>query len=335
MMRLGGVEECTLPGLRYPMRRLKNGFAVQPVHWSDNPDHDEAWADHESVKYGGRKSGGWRQNMEMDLLRGGRPVWPMLSEEYHVRRIPRDQYLSADWAVWRSLDRGMAHPFCCAWAAVHKNGDKYFFRQLYRTDTPIPILIKQTLDADGEDEACCGSVGDSDFWARDPKTLETYASTFAKNGLPMVMADKGKLGYDTLAEGFFSSVARWCLGHADRGGLSVIRDMMGAPTLTPGDVERIAQKPAIWFHPSVAGGAESLYKQCENLRYREHRNPLHTAEPSMPEDKEDEGPDVVRYMCHTPAVQWSMPRRASTHDLINDLLALGAASAKRGVDRWQ
>jgi len=334
-MRLGGVEECTLPGLRYPMRRLKNGFAVQPVHWSDNPDHDEAWADHESVKYGGRKSGGWRQNMEMDLLRGGRPVWPMLSEEYHVRTIPRDQYLSADWAVWRSLDRGMAHPYCCAWAAVHKNGDKYFFRQLYRTDTPIPILIKQTLDADGEDEACCGSVGDSDFWARDPKTMETYASTFAKNGLPMVMADKGKLGYDTLAEGFFSSVARWCLGHADRGGLSVIRDMMGAPTLTPGDVERIAQKPAIWFHPSVAGGAESLYKQCENLRYREHRNPLHTAEPSMPEDKEDEGPDVVRYMCHTPAVQWSMPRRAGTHDLIDDLLALSAASAKRGVDRWQ
>ena len=339
MMRLGGVEERTLPGLTHAMRRLKNGFAVQPIYYKDDPECDEAWADRESIHYGGRKSPGWKQNMEMELVRSGRPVWPMLADEYHVRTIPRNQYLSSDWAVWRSLDRGMAHPYCCAWAAVHKNDDKYFFRQMYRRDTPIPIIIKQTKDADGEDEDCCGNVADSDFWSRDPmgtggKAFETYADKFARAGLPLILADKSKVGYDTLTEGFFASVARWALGHQDRGGLDVIREMMGAPTLTAGDIQRIADKPAIWFHPSCASGAESLFKQCENLRYREHKNPLHTAAPGMPEDKEDEGPDVVRYMCQTKAVQWSMPRRENTHDLIEELLAMNAAQAKE-VSSWR
>jgi len=332
MMRLGGTELKRLPGLTYPPRRLSNGFLVQPIYWRDDPSCDDAWADQFSIQFGGRNSIAWRQNMEIELVRSGAPVWPMLSEAIHVRTIPRGQYLSASWAVWRSLDRGMRHPTCCAWAAVHENGDRYFFRQFYRTETAIPIVIKQILDNDGEDEDCAGAVADPDFWKRDPQTMQTYAHTYAINGLPLMMADNSRVGYSTLETGFFSSVARWSLGHGD---LDTIRDMMGAPTLTQGDVERVAAQPAIWFHPSCANGAVSLYQQCANLRYKEHHNPLHTAEPEDPEDKEDEGPDVVRYMCQTPAVQWRRPRRPQTRDLIEDLLAIHAADkAQAESNTW-
>ena len=329
MMRLGGIELETLPGLTHPLRRLSTGVVVQPIYYGDDAACGEAWADQASIRFGGRRSAAWRQNMEIDLVRSGAPVWPMLDEEYHVRIIPRNEYLSMDWAVWRSLDHGVRHPTCCAWAAVHRNRDRYFFRQYYATDTPIPILAKQILDADGEDEGAVGTVADSQLWQRDPKTLKTYEATYWDLGLPLLLADKSRVGYETLTIGFLSSVARWALGHRD---IDVIRDMMGAPTLQLGDVERIAAQPAIWFHPACAQGPISLFEQCRNLRYKEHHNVLHTAEPELPEDKEDEGPDVVRYMCQTPVVQWVQPQRKSLIDIYDRLVAMQATEAKS--NRW-
>jgi len=108
--------------------------------------------------------------------------------------------------------------------------------------------------------------------------------------------------------------------------MQVVRDMLGAPTLSIGDVERIASKPAIWFHPSVAQGDRSIFEQCRQLRYRKtNGDPEHKAPSEKFEDINDEGPDVVRYMCQSPQTFWTAGHRASGRDglqgFIDDVLS--------------
>jgi len=329
MMSLGGTVEAHLPGLKYPTRRLSNGFAVQPVHWSDNPEHDEAWADRESIQYGGRASYGWLQNMEMELVRGGSPRWPMLDRKYHVRLLLRRDYLNADWSVYRSLDHGIRHPECCAWVAVHRNRDRYFYRQFYQTNTGIPVVAKQIQEATGADEQVEMTVADPSIWRRDDVDAQTlWADIYSANGLTLVKADNSAAGYETVAAGFMATIARWALGHGD---VTPVQEALNAPTLTMGDVEKLADQPAIWFHPSCAEGDYSLFEQCRNLRYKAQTgDPQHKAASELVEDVDDEGPDVVRYAMQSACVAWTVPRPRTQGEMVHRLFEQAAAKQDSG-----
>jgi hypothetical protein len=339
MLPLGGVE---LPKtcLTHPPRRLDNGFLVQPVDWRDgfidDPASGERWAQNHSAAYGGRESPYWRQNYEMELIRGGDLRWPMMRVDIHVKTIPRRELLGMDWTLYRSFDHGIRHPSCCAWFGVARNGDMYFYRQYYRVDADVPTLCKEIRDRTEPNERVVSTVADPSIWRRQPEGLTVLAQAFANANLPLVRADNSASGYDELTARLMSSIARVAVSKRNP---DMVRDALGAQDLEPGTIERIAESPAIWFHPDVAVGAMSLYHECANLRYREMKGDAsHRAAPIKTEDIDDEGPDVVRYAIMTPGVVWTRNRPEPERDLYapDDLLARAMQShdehaSRRGV----
>jgi len=312
MLPLGGTVLPKCKYLTHAPRRLTTKFVVQPVDWRDrfidDPELGEQWADNESAKYGGRDSQWWRQNMEMELVRSGAPRWGMLSKAIHIRVIPYAELVGKSWACYRSFDYGIRHPSCCAWFAVNGRGDRYFYRQYYRTGADVATLVKEMTDQTPIEERIVYTVCDPSVWRRQSHDLTLLADLFAQYGFPMVPADNGQQGYETVGAGFMSAIARYAMA---RGDLDFVRRALNTPELTIGTVERLAEQPAIWFSPECARGAMSLYEQCANLRYREQRgDPAHRAAPVAVEDVDDEGPDVVRYATHTPGVQYTTNKPA-------------------------
>ena len=306
MIHVGGEIVTHNPAMKYPLRRLRTGWVVQPVHWSDDPEKTEEWADKFALRhYGGRHAPGWLREMEMELVRGGLAVWPMLDTEVHQRDDITSAELCGDgWTLYRSLDHGIRHPTCCAWVAVNKDGDRYFYRQYYSTDTTIGMNCKAILDATGGDECISLTVADPSIWQREAVGMRTLASVYADHNLPLVKADNSRAGYDWLTRGFQSALARWSIARSYRPHPKLPQ------TISRGDLEQLAASPAIWFHPSCADGARSLFEQCRNLRWREVQgDPMKRAAPEEYEDKDDEGPDVLRYACQTSAVYWRRARR--------------------------
>lgn len=320
MIHFGGEEIDALPGLQHPARRLSTGFVIQPVHWSDHPDYDEHWADVQSVEYGGRQSPGWCREMEMDLVRGGHPVWPMLTREVHVRDVPFEELCSDTWTLWRSVDHGVRVPTCCAWVGVNKDGDRYFYRQYYQSEATVSMNVSRILQRTENHEQIIGTVADPSIWQRKATDMKPLANDYAAAGMPIQPADNSRAGYDWLAAAFQSALARWSIlrGHKPHGSLP--------QSLTPADLERFAKHPAIWFHPCCAEGEYNLFDQCRNLRWKEIAgDPLKKAPPEEFEDINDEGPDVVRYACQTAGVAW----RRQPRGLVRGADAVMAALSKQ------
>jgi len=248
----------------------------------------------------------------------------MCDRRFHVRLLMRRDYINADWTHYRVLDHGVLHPTCCAWVAVHKNGDRYFYRQYYRVGLGIPVCSKQIIDATGADEYIQATIADPSIWRRDVVDAQkTWAQIYELSGLPLVKADNSAAGYEAVTEGLMSSMARWALG---RGEMEPLREVLGAPSLEIGDVQVLADRPAIWFHPSCADGEFSLFEQVRNLRYKKQvGDPQHKAPSELVEDVDDEGPDVVRYAMQTEGVMWTVPRPRTKADLVARLFEQSAA----------
>lgn len=325
-----------LPGLSLPPRRLQSGIVFQEVDWRDHPERDEAWADEKSLPYHGRKSPWWKINMERELTRGGQPAWPMLERKWHVSDWPSTYELrTGGWAFYRSLDHGTRHPTCCAWVAVNEAGDKYFYRQYYKTDATIAFNAKRIVEMTPRAEPVVMTVADPSIWKRDSISLRTYADEYMQSGLqPFVRADNAIAGYETVTAGFIATIARHALGGRD---LDILREALGVDSLSDGDAERLAGQPAIWFSPECAAPRPelSLYQQCKDHRWREQvGDPTHKAAPERYEDVDDEGPDVVRYACHSQAVCWRQVRRSVQDRIAHTIerMLSGPARAKRS--RW-
>jgi len=306
MLAIAGKVIERPEGLREPVRRLATGFVVVPIHWRDDPDHDEAWADERSMLYGGRHTVAWQREMEIELVRGGSPVWPMLDREVHVWRKPYRELLTDDWTLYRGLDPGTRHPTCCAWMAIHRGrgrheaGDRYFYRQYYATDLPAAVNAWNILQATPADESIAATVADPAAWQRSKTDARTPAEIYAENGLPLVRADNSRTGYDWLTQAFMAALARWSIWNGYR-----VHPKLPA-SLTRSALERLAAHPAVWFHPECADGSQSLFEQCANLRWKDVGGQV--PGPERIEDRDKDGPDVVRYLCQTPSVVWQ--RRA-------------------------
>jgi hypothetical protein len=298
---------------------MTNGFAVQEVDWRDDPDHDAAWRDGESAKYGGPRSVYWLQNYERKLIRGGMPVWPFLDEHVHVRVIPRERLLSREWVLVRSLDQGMRHPTCCAWSAVNERGDRHFYRQYYRTGTTVGLNAKAILEMTPPEERVGATAADPAIWERSPDTGQILADVYGAAGLELVKADNSAAGYETLTAGFLSTLARYWLFVGD---LVPLRLALATPNLSEGDARALAAAPEITFSPACAGAPLTLFDQCLNFRWaKQTGDPGERAAPERFQDVEDEGVDVVRYACQTAALGWAnLPKTAPPKDLLMEIL---------------
>ncbi|HUX00806.1 MAG TPA: hypothetical protein VMY35_07485 [Phycisphaerae bacterium] len=311
---------------KHPARRLGCGFYVQPVHWSDNPAHDEGWANRVAALYGGRESAGWLREYEMQPITAGVRVWPMLTREVHVLRKAWEEIVGPAWTRYRVIDQGMRHPTCCGWVAVNAAGDQYWYRQYYAADRTIAENVLAILDRTRPEEAIEANIADPAIWARNPETGNTWAGVYQDAGLALRRADNSRAGYDAVSTGLVSALARWSLFHRKPHG------KMAA--LEPGTLQVLASKPAIWFAPECAEGVQSLYEECASLRYEEPRgDPLRHAAPEKPVDVNDEGADVVRYGRQTAGMTYQAPRRVVPEDIYDRLLKAEEQERKRGRRR--
>ena len=309
----------------HPSRVLKNGFYVQPVHWRDNPNHDEAWADNMAAKYGGRRTAGWMREFEMDPSASGMPVWGMMAKDVHLRTLSWAETIGPAWTRYRVIDPGLRHPTCCGWVAVNSRGDQYWYRQYYATDRTAAENCRAILSMEAADEWIAGSVADTAAWNASPETRRTLATVYAENGIPLSPAKKDAAGYDAVGTAFVSALCRWSLETGE------IHPSLGAH-LDRAVLEELAAMPATWLHPACAGAPQSLYEECANLRWAEVRGDAFThAQPQKPVDVNDDGADVVRYGRHTPAIHWQAPPAHESADLLSRLVK---EAAIRGTNRF-
>lgn len=286
---------------KFPAYRLDCGVVVQPIHWSDDPAHDEAWADRTAAQYGGRQSSGWMREYEMKPVAGGQPVWPMMTRSVHVEQRRFADILGPGWTRFRVLDHGIRHPTCCAWVAVNPRGDRYFYRQYYAAGRTIAENCLRILRMTEAGEEIAGTFADPAIWSRNPVTGQAFAEVYRENGLELEKADNRGAGYDTVATGLVSSLAEWSLFHGE------VHAVFGKG-VDDAILESLREKPGLWFHPCCADGVQSLYEECANLRWQDVRgDPFQHALPQKPVDVNDEGADVVRYAMHTSEVYYSLP----------------------------
>lgn len=283
---------------KYPSRVLKCGALVQPIHWSDDPSHDETWADAVSAMYGGRRSAGWLREFEMQPEAGGQPVWPMIDEDVHVQPRMAEQLQGPGWARYRIIDTGIRHPTCCAWVAISPRGDRVVYRQYYATGLTIAQNCEAILMATPRDEEIEGNVADPSIWSRNPVTGEGLNLVFEQNGLSLTKADNRSVGYDTVTTALVATLARWSIFH------DKVHPSFGL-SAEPAILEALASKPALMFLPEVTRGSPNIFAQCRNLRWKEVQgDPYQHAEPQKPVDVNDEGADVVRYAMQTAGVEY-------------------------------
>lgn len=283
---------------------LSSGFFHRFIHYSDDPERDDAWVARESPKYGGINSAKWRREQEGDWdVYGGERVWPMLSRQFHVRHIT----INEDWAVYRSIDHGIRHPTCCLWVGVNRNGDRHFFREYYCSDKTIALNCKEILRLSSE--AVIDTVIDPSTLQRinyettDPtavkKGLTPRIEIYEEAGIPCSLADNSSAGYDKVTDGLLSMLARDALS---RGVMpAYLREM----NISLEGLEMLAAKPSISFDLHT----ERCFREVENLRWKEVTgDETQKAEPQTTVDVADEGPDCVRYAMQSDLF-WRTPRR--------------------------
>ena len=295
-----------------PARTLRCGAYVQPIHWSDDPNRDDAWADNAAAPYGGRDSPGWLREHEMQPVAAGQRVWPMMTRTVHLEARPWAEIISPEYTRYRVIDHGMRHPTCCAWVAVNARGDRYVYRQFYSTARTIAENCLTILEATEAEEQIAGNVADPSIWATNPVTGDANATAYEENGLALSQADNRRVGYDTVATMLVSAMARWSIFHRKP------HPAFGSD-VAESTLEMLSAKPALTFHPAVAVGVQSIFEECFNLRYRDVRgDPAQHSEPEKPVDVNDDGADVTRYACQTDLVMQEAEKPKRIVDLMRE-----------------
>jgi len=272
-------------GLR--IRKLSRGFCHVRIGFSADPLKDDDWARRHAMRYGGFQSAMWQMEQGINYkARGGQRIWPMLSDKFFnaVTDIK-------GWTLFRIIDQGIRHPTVCLWVAVNARGDRHFYREYYATDRSIAMNCRQILQL-SEDERISGNYIDPATRKRNPQTLKMAITVYEENKLYCETADNSFAGYDKVREGAISTLCRHAIRTGD------MPDWLRKLEPTQDELTTLAAKPAITFDLRFTSRA---FEECCNLRWRETQgDATQKAAPEKPMDKEDDGPDCVRYAVQSP-----------------------------------
>lgn len=259
-------------------KMLSTGFFHRFIHYSDDPDKNEAWVAKECVRYGGTSSVRWLREQEGNWdVYGGQRLWPTLCD-IHLRDID-----VSDWTKFRVLDHGLLHPTVCLWVAVNEKGDRHVYREFYSTDCSIAMNCQRILSITTEKIAA--NYIDPSTAKRNPETLRTEISVYEANGLFCNRADNSRAGYDSVATGILSTLARHALetGYIEK---------FGPIKPDRNSLVSLSNKPALTF----SRGVKRCFNECVNLRWRKSTGDVtQNAPKEKPVDKNDDGADCVRY----------------------------------------
>jgi hypothetical protein len=270
-----------MPGLKE--RRLDTGFWQMRIHYSASPAKQGDWADRASIAYGGKDSPRWQREHEINYSAyAGKRLWPMLSRGEHDAQID-----ISNWTLFRVIDQGIRHPTVCLWVAVNARKDVHVYREFYATNRSIPMNCRAILSRTSENEKIENNYIDPSTARRGAETLKTLSDVYAENGLYCTPADNSFAGYDAVGSAALSTIAR-----------NSLRTGIAPPIFNNMDVRQdellvLARNPALTFDLRYTS---RCFEECCNFRWRETKgDETQHAPKEKPVDKEDDGPDCVRY----------------------------------------
>lgn len=293
------VETCT--GVRE--RMLDTGFSHMRIHYSADPEKDDVWMRQLSAKYGGVDSPKWRREFEIDYTAvQGQRVYPMFCNIHCEHKT-----LGRSWAIYRVLDHGIRHPTVCLWVAVNYRGDRHVYREYYMTNRTIAHNCQEILRRTPDDEVVIRDIIDPATRQRIPLSIKdkspvSVISLYNSNGLNCMPADNSRVGYDKVRDGLLSALARKAVreGMVDEDS-RFAKDYFRDAELSAGELAAMANKPALTFEPEV----RRCFIEMRNMRFKDLTGDVtQKAAPEEMMDKDDDGPDCVRY-----AMQSKLPYR--------------------------
>lgn len=309
---------------KHSIRMLSTGFAYRQVHYSDDPERDYAWAKDKSIEYGGMSSPRWQREMEINWRTYiGDRVWPMLSRQYHNRRV----YLDKEWALYRVIDHGVRHPTCCLWIAVNRSGDRHVYREYYMTDVPVSVNCQNIIRMTGNEQIIGTYIdpstrqrvnritGDGDA---DRQGMSKLIDIYSECGLYCEKADNSAAGYDKVTNALMSRLARVAL-YEDS-----FPAYLSQMDLNKDQLLSLSSSPALTFDVEACPRS---FNEVENLRWRELTGDVtQRASSEKTVDVDDEGADCVRYS-FTDGIFWRLPVYRPQHGSWRDKIV------KRQIDR--
>ena len=112
------------PGLM--MRRTENGYPVIRLHYSADPEKDEAWVSREKPKF---SPAYWDQEFEINAhARSGQLVYPEFDPSIHV--IPADR-IPSRMCRWMAIDPHPRTPHAFLWVGIDQWSDWYVYREMW------------------------------------------------------------------------------------------------------------------------------------------------------------------------------------------------------------
>lgn len=266
-------------------RRLDTGFYHIRCGFSADPLKDDDWARRHSLTYGGFDAPRWQREHGINYKAyAGQRIWPMLSRDH-------DAHIDIkDWTVFRVIDQGIRHPTVCMWVAVNKQGDRHFFKEYYSTNRSIAMNCRAILSLSSEKVS--GTYIDPSTRKRGAETLKPLIDIYGENKIYCNPADNSFAGYDAITNAALSTLARKALRTGVLPGYFV--------GLKPDQDQLLdlAQKPALTFDLRFT---HRCFEECLNLRWQETKgDETQFAPKEKPVDKDDDGPDCVRYAVQSP-----------------------------------
>lgn len=182
-------------------RRNRNGFAVATIHYSSDPEKDEAWVARERQ---GMPDWSWRKEMEMDpSAAAGKLVFPELVKWAPHIYVPLSKVVKGGvipdwWPRYAGFDWGRRNPSAIELCAVTPDDVLVFYWELYRANLK-PHQLDRIMKAHpdwgrieliGHDPSMVSMTS----WGggvRGEDEERTLADTFAEFGWPMCPGLRG------------------------------------------------------------------------------------------------------------------------------------------------
>lgn len=278
-------------------RTLTTRFKHLRIHYTADPLKRGDWSENASLAYFGKEAPKWRREQEIDYKAySGQRLWPMLGKIHLQQRDLRE-----GWSLYRVIDQGIRHPTVCLWFAVNARGDRHFFREYYSTNRSIAMNCRAIIGLTSRDEHIHNTFIDPSTRKRSEESVTPLISIYSREGVFCTPADNSFAGYDSVASAALSTLARYAIASGE------IPTQLNELSPSQDQLLTLAQKPAISFDPRFTS---RCFEESCNLRWRESKgDETQNAPQEKPVDKDDDGPDCVRYAIQTSASYRALSNR--------------------------
>jgi PBSX family phage terminase large subunit len=236
-------------------------------------------------------------------------VYPMLDAATHCiapEDVPRTLEYIESLPKYRGIDHGLTNPTVCLWAAVDSAGNIFIYREYRRTKQLVSQNAANILALSGAETYMRTLI--------DPSTRN-------KTGA----GDGRSIQEEYKEQGVFVTLAN----NQIRAGILRVSDYLRC---RPEHIHPITRKPGaprIFFLP----GTEATFEELRMLAWKKLKPGADRNQLEEPEEKNDHGPDVVRYIVMDRPLSAEKVQRVDEAQMMQEMIrALSGDSDEEGFD---